>query len=175
MKPALLASYAVILGLFAAPHIAAEELAPEPKAPAGPPTLQLKHILVPVQSTPGGFTTSLRPLTPILVVPRDFNAPLVCQRAPRVAEALLNYFMKNPAPVDRSRRLDAEAMDQQKRALAAYVNRAIGLNAVSEVYIIEGGKSLSTGVAARLPFAHATGCGPVLEAYEKRVQEFLKE
>lgn len=144
-------------------------------SPPGPKTLQLKHILAPALTRPGGYTTALRPMTPILVVPQDFHAPLVCQRAPRITEALLNYFLKKPAPITEKYQLDDKALEEQKAAMAAHVNRAIGTNAVSAVYVLEGGKSMSKGVAARLPFAHATSCGPVLEEYEKRVMEILKE
>lgn len=174
MKSIILA--VCLLGISATPALAkAEEKTKAEVSKPSASTLQLKHILAPAQTSPGAFTSALRPMTPILVVPRDFNTPLVCQRAPRVAEALLQYFMQNPAPVNKKHRLDDKALETQKSKMAGYVNRAIGLKAVSAVYLIEGGKSMSTGVAARLPFANATSCGPVLEAYEKQVQEFLKE
>ncbi|MBL4615072.1 MAG: hypothetical protein JKY27_09390 [Magnetovibrio sp.] len=117
----------------------------------------------------------MRPMTPILVVPRAFNTPLVCQRAPRIAEALLQYFFIHPAPVTRRNRLNEERLETQKTKMAAYVNRAIGINAVSAVYIIDSAKALATGTAARLPFSGASACGPVLEEFENKVQEFLKE
>lgn len=158
--------------LFVSPAAAKTEPLEEKKST---PILQLKHILAPAQTSPGAFTTSMRPMTPILIVPRDFNTPLVCQRAPRVAEALLQYFLQRPAPVNRRYEIDNEALEKQKLEMAGHVNRAIGIKAVSAVYIFEGGRSMSKGVAARLPFAHATGCGPVLEEYEKRVQKILQE
>lgn len=134
------------------------------------PTLQLKHILAPVQKSPGSMATALRAITPILIVPHDFNAPVVCQRAPRVTEALLQFFMQHPIAVNDQRRLDLHALDEQKTQMAAYANRALGLKAVSAVYILEGGKSMTTGVASRLPFKNATSCGPVIEEYEKRLK-----
>lgn len=169
MKHAWIAIF--VMCIISAPVHAKTEKQEEPKAT---PTLQLKHILAPAQTRPGSFTSTMRPMTPILVVPRDFNKPLVCQRAPRAAEALLQYFISNPAPVTKRYRLDEKALEAQKTKIAAYVNRAIGTNAVSAVYIFEGGKALSTGVAARLP-GNATACGPVLEEFEKQVQELMKE
>ena len=135
--------------------------------------IQLKHILAPVQSKPGSFTTQIRPLTPILTVPKAKDVAFVCQRAPRAAEAILYYFSKNPAPVDRKRKVDIDALKKQAPKIAAYVNRAFGKNIISEVFVIEGGKSMGKGVMSRLPFAQTQGCGRVMEEYEERMQELL--
>jgi len=135
--------------------------------------IQLKHILAPVQSKPGSFTSKLRPLTPILTVPKAEDVAFVCQRAPRAAEAILYYFSKYPAPVDKKRKVDIDALKKQAPKIAAFVNRAFGKNIISEVYVIEGGKSMGSGVMARLPFAQTQGCGRVMEEYEKRMQQLL--
>ena len=135
--------------------------------------IQLKHILASVQSKPGSFTTQIRPLTPILTVPKAKDVAFVCQRAPRAAEAILYYFSKNPAPVDKKRRVDVDALKKQAPIIAAYVNKAFGKNIISEVFIIEGGKSMGSGMMARLPFAQTQGCGRVMEEYEKRMQDLL--
>jgi len=135
--------------------------------------IQLKHIFAAVQSKPGSFITRLRPLTPILTVPKAGDVALVCQRAPRAAEAILAYFSKNPAPLNRRRQVDTEALKKQSAKIAAYVNRAYGKNLVSEVFVVEGGKSLGRGVMSRLPFAQTQGCGRVLEEYDQRIQELL--
>jgi len=135
--------------------------------------IQLKHVMASVQSKPGGFTTQIRPLTPILTVPKAEDVAFVCQRAPRAAEAILYYFSKHPAPVDKRRRVDIDALKKQAPQIAAYVNKAFGKNIISEVYVIEGGKSMGTGMMARLPFAQTQGCGRVMEEYEKRMKELL--
>lgn len=135
--------------------------------------LQLKHVMASVQSKPGGYTTQIRPLTPILTVPKAEDTAFVCQRAPRAAEAVLNYFMKNPAPVDKHRNLDIDALKKQAKDIAAYVNKAFGRDVVSEVYIIEGGKTMGSGVMSRLPFAQTQGCGRVMEEYETRMNQLL--
>lgn len=133
--------------------------------------VQLKHMLVPVQTKQGSFTTSLRAITPILTVQNVVNAPGVCQRMPRVTEALLKYFSKFPIPVGKNRRIDVNALEDHQSKMVAYVNRALGAKAVSEVYIIEGGRALNTGVAARLPGGSAANaCGAVLEEYEKQLK-----
>lgn len=175
MKPVVLALCAAVLGLFAPAIAYAAPAAPKTENTSAPPTVQLKHILAPALTKPGTTTTSLLPMTPILVVPQASNLPLVCQRAPRVAEALLRYFMKKPAPVTKKYGLDDKALAEQKRMLAAYVNRAIGLKAISAVHIIGDNKPQTKGVAARLSFAHAISCGPVLAEYEKRIREMLQE
>ena len=126
-----------------------------------------------VQSKPGGYTTQIRPLTPILTVPKAEDTAFVCQRAPRAAEAILNYFLKNPAPVNKRRRLDIDALKAQAKDIAAYVNKAFGRSVVSEVYVIEGGKSMGSGVMSRLPFAQTQGCGRVIEEYENRMNQLL--
>ena len=137
--------------------------------------IQLKHIMATVQSKPGSFTTQLRPLTPILTVPKAEDVAFVCQRAPRASEAILYYFTKKPAPVDRKRRVDMDALKKQIHHIAAYVNKALGRKVVSEVYVVEGGKSMGRGVMARLPFAQTQGCGRVMEEYEQRMQQLLGE
>lgn len=166
--------FALLLFVCCTPVAMAEEAPPPP--PETDTILQVSHILAPAQSRPGSWTTTMRPMTPILVVPKAYNVPLVCQRVPRVIEALLNYFLKEPAPVDRKLHLDSTAMETKKAVMAAHVNRAIGIVAVSEVYVFEGGKALSAGVASRLPGGKAsTACGPVLEEYEKKIKALLAE
>ncbi|MBL4615172.1 MAG: hypothetical protein JKY27_09900 [Magnetovibrio sp.] len=135
--------------------------------------IQLKHIMASVQSKPGGYTTKIRPLTPIMTIPKAEDVSFVCQRAPRAAEAILYYFSKYPAPVDKKRKLDMKALKKQVRKIAAYVNKAIGRNVVSEVYVVEGGKSMGRGVMARLPFARSQGCGRVMDEYEERMGDLL--
>lgn len=162
------------LQAFSAPHNAPTS-ADSSITSAAPKTLQLGPIIAPALSRPGAFTTSMHPMTPILIVPHAYNSPLVCQRAPRISEALLRYFLQNPAPVDKSRRLDVDGLTKQSTAIAAYVNKSIGIDAVSNVYVIEGNKTLATGVAARLPFSTTTACGAVLQEYEQQIQEMLKQ
>ena len=135
--------------------------------------IQLKHVLAPVQSKPGSFTTKLRPLTPIMTVPKAEDVAFVCQRAPRAAEAVLYYFTKYPAPVDKRRKVDIDALKKQAKKIAAYVNKAFGKVVVSEVFVVEGGKSMGSGVMSRLPFAQTQGCGRVMEEYQKRMDELL--
>lgn len=135
--------------------------------------IQLKHIMASVQSKPGGYTTKIRPLTPIMTVPKAGDVSFVCQRAPRAAEAILYYFSKYPAPVDKKRKVDMKAMKKQIGKIASYVNKALGKKVVSEVYVIEGGKSMGRGVMARLPFAQTQGCGRVMDEYEQRMNDLL--
>ncbi|MBF0247722.1 MAG: hypothetical protein HQL36_06575 [Alphaproteobacteria bacterium] len=137
--------------------------------------IQLKHIMAPSLVKPGSPATRIRPLTPIMTVPKAEDVPFVCQRAPRAAEAILNYFYKNPAPVTKKGELDVKTLDDNHRLVAAHVNRAFGKPIVSEVYFIEGGKSFGSGMMGRLPFAQSQGCGRVMEEYEKRLKEALGE
>lgn len=135
--------------------------------------IQLKHVMASVQSKPGGFTSQIRPLTPILTVPKAEDVAFVCQRAPRASEAILYYFSKNPAPVDKKRKLDMKALKKQAKTIAAYVNEALGKAVISEVHMIEGGKSMGSGVMGRLPFAQTQGCGRVMEEYQQRMDQLL--
>ncbi|MCW8916169.1 MAG: hypothetical protein OQK24_09990 [Magnetovibrio sp.] len=135
--------------------------------------IQLKHVMASVQSKPGSFTSQIRPLTPILTVPDGDDVAFVCQRSPRASEAILYYFSKYPAPVDHKRRIDLDALKKQKGKIAGFVNKALGRAVVSEVYVIEGGKSMGRGVMSRLPFAQTQGCGRVMEEYEQRMKQLL--
>jgi len=138
--------------------------------------VQLKHIMVPVLQKAGGFTTEIRPMTPVMTVPKADDVAFVCQRAPRAAEAILYYFQKNPAPVLANRRVDTVTLDKNHAKIAAYVNRALGRAAVSEVYLVEGGgPSMATGTSSRLPFASIQGCSRVLEEYQQRMKDVLGE
>lgn len=122
---------------------------------------------------PGGFTTQIRPLTPIMTMSKEKtgvrDALFVCQRAPRISEAILSYFMKYPAPVTRNRHLDAGAIEKQKTKIAAYVNRALGKALISEVFVFEGAAAKS-GVEARFPGAQQ-GCSRVMKEYEQQLKE----
>ena len=137
--------------------------------------VQLRHIMVPVQDKPGSFLTQMRPMTPVMTVPKAGDVAFVCQRAPRASEAILYYFQKNPAPVLRNRHVDVDTVNKAHATIAAYVNRALGKGVVSEVYLVEGaGDKMATGTSARLPFASIQGCSRVLEEYEQRMKELLE-
>ena len=137
--------------------------------------VQLRHIMVSVQSKPGSFISDVRPMTPVMTVPKAADVAFVCQRAPRAAEAILYYFQKSPAPVAKNRRIDIDAVNAKHALIAAYVNRALGQNAVSEVYLVEGGgNNMAKGAAARLPFASIQGCSRVLLEYEQRMKQLLE-
>lgn len=138
--------------------------------------VQLKHIMVPVMKKKGGFMTTIRPMTPVMTVPKADDVAFVCQRAPRAAEAILYYFQKNPAPVLSNRRVDTKTLDKDFAKIAAFVNRALGRNVVSEVFVVEGGgPNMAKGAASRLPFASIQGCSRVLQEYEQRMKEVLGE
>ena len=137
--------------------------------------IQLRHIMVAVQSKPGSFLTQMRPMTPVMTVPKADDVAFVCQRAPRASEAILYYFQKNPAPVLTNRHVDVDAVNAQHATIAAYVNRALGREAVSEVYMVEGaGEKMATGTAARLPFAQIQGCSRLMKEYEERMKKLLE-
>ena len=137
--------------------------------------VQLRHVMGAVQSKPGSYLTSVRPMTPVMTVPKAGDVAFVCQRAPRATEAVLQYFQKNPAPVLKNRRIDIDAVNANHVKIAAYVNRALGRNAVSEVFVVEGGgDNMAKGAAARLPFAQIQGCSRVLAEYEQRMQKLLE-
>lgn len=137
--------------------------------------VQLRHIMGNVQSKPGSFLTTVRPMTPVMTVPKADDVSFVCQRAPRAAEAILAYFQRNPAPVLRNKHIDIDAVNANHAKIAAYVNRALGVNAVSEVFMVEGGgDKMATGTSSRLPFAQIQGCSRVLEEYEQRMKDLLE-
>jgi len=118
----------------------------------------------------------LRPSTPVMTVPKAEDVAFVCQRAPRAAEAILYYFKKNPAPVLPNRRVDTKKLDKDFAKIAAYVNRALGRNVVSEVFVVEGGgPNLGKGTSSRLPFASIQGCSRVMKEYEERMDKLLGE
>jgi len=136
--------------------------------------VQLKFIMVPVLTKPGSYMTSIRPMTPVMTVPKADDVAFLCQRAPRAAEAILYYFQKNPAAVLPNRHVDIVALNKAHTKIAAYVNRALGRGVVSEVYVVEGaGPNMATGVAARMPFASIQGCSRVLTEYKKRMDAIL--
>ena len=138
--------------------------------------VQLKVIMAPVLKKAGGYTTSIRPLTPVMTVPKADDVAFVCQRAPRAAEAILYYFQKNPAPVLANRRVDTKKLDKDFAKIAAFVNRALGRVVVSEVFVVEGaGKKMSSGTSSRLPFASIQGCSRVLDEYNQRMKDVLGE
>ncbi|MCR4378896.1 MAG: hypothetical protein NUV50_12490 [Rhodospirillales bacterium] len=136
--------------------------------------VQLRHIMASVQPKPGALIPEVRPMTPVMTVPKAADVATVCQLAPRAAEAILHYFQKNPAPLMANRHINIDAVNAKHADIAAFVNRALGKNMVSEVYLVEGGgDSMATGTSARLPFAQIQGCSRVLEEYEQRMKQLL--
>jgi len=135
--------------------------------------VQLNHIMASVQK-PGSILPGIVPLVPTLTVPKAGDVAFVCQRAPRAAEALLQYFQDNPAPLNRRRHVDTDALDKNRKLVAAYVNRALGRAAVSEVFVSESGPKMAKGTAARMPFAKIQGCSRVLAEFEARMKKLLE-
>jgi len=135
--------------------------------------VQLNHIMASVQPKPGSFMPGTRPLLPIMTVPKADDVAFVCQRAPRVAEAILQYFQDNPAPLLPNHHVDVERIDLSRGTIASYVNRALGRAAVSEVVVSERGPKMSKGSASRLPFARVQGCSRVLAEFEARMKKLL--
>lgn len=138
--------------------------------------VQLKAIMTPLPPKPGSFLSEMRPITPVMTVPKADDVAYVCQRAPRTSEAILLYFQHNPPPLLPNRKVDVDAINKKHAEIAAYVNRALGKNMVSEVYVVEGaGEKMATGAMARLPFAQIQGCSRVLEEYEQRMKAIVGE
>ena len=136
--------------------------------------VQLRHIMANVQPKPGALIPEVRAMTPVMTVPKAADVATVCQLAPRAAEAILHYFQKNPAPLAANRHINIDAVNAKHADIAAFVNRALGKNMVSEVYLVEGGgDSMATGTSARLPFAQIQGCSRVLDEYEQRMKQLL--
>lgn len=136
--------------------------------------VQLRAIMASVQGKPGSLIPETRAMTPVMTVPKAGEVAFVCQRAPRAAEAILEYFTKNPAPKLPNGHIDVDKVNAKHADIAAYVNRALGKAVVSEVYLVEGaGEKMATGAAARLPFSSIQGCSRVLEEYEQRMKQLL--
>ncbi len=138
--------------------------------------VQLNPIMTPTRPLPGSFLGQSYPLTPVMTVPKAEDVAFVCRRAPRVAEAILRYFQQYPVSLTPQHRLDLKAINKNNVKIAAYVNRALGQNAVSKVYLTDVvAKSMARGTMERLPFAKIQGCSRVLKEYEERMKKLEGE
>lgn len=163
MNRTIIAVFAILAGLgLAAPAFAAGEIL------GGNSHVQLSPLMAPIAPKPGSFMPRTRPLTPILLVPGAGDVAKVCQRAPQVKEAILQYFQAKPAPLLRNDRIDLNALEKDSALIARYVNKRLWPGAVSEVAMVVNAKAMATGVAKR--FGFASNCSRVLEEFDKRVK-----
>jgi len=171
MKRLSITGFAIfaVLGLFtsvSSPAFAAGEVL------GGNSHVQLSPIMAPIEPKPGSIMPRTRPLTPILLVPKAGDVAKVCQRAPKVKEAILQYFQAKPASLLRNQHVDLKALEKDSALISRYINNKLWAGAVTEVSILENAKSMATGVAKR--FGFASNCSRVLAEFEKRVEELRK-
>ena len=117
-----------------------------------PIAVQMSSMLLPV-SLPNGRQQKTA-MTPFLIGYDIEGLSFLCRRAPKVREALFVAFGKRPVKSLGGSKIDTIGAGKVARSA---INRSLGKKIVKRGYIMLGSKSVSQGVAARLP-GSSVGC-----------------
>ncbi|MBL4693499.1 MAG: hypothetical protein JKY92_09250 [Magnetovibrio sp.] len=124
---------------------------------------------------PGSLIMPTQAVYPILTVPEvafeDGRLAKVCQNEPRVKEAIVAYFQRNPAPLLRNGYINVDFLEKKKYELAAQVNAVLRKRAgiikplISQIVILaqDPDKNVRKGVMSRFPSAR--GCSRVANEF----------
>ena len=126
--------------------------------------VQPTHIHMQPMMLPAGRTRA--PITFYLQAKKPKLTEDICKRMPRVRDAILRTLSRKPITV-KNRRLVLKGLDKR---IFGPVNRAVGRNYVSKIFISKGAIRLGAGKIKHRPFAVIDGCVNILRSEREREQ-----
>lgn len=135
------------------------------------PKVTATHIQMMPMMTPAGRTSA--PVTFFLEAKTVKQVVGICNRIPRLRDALLSVLSREPIPV-KSRRL---VLDGVEKRLLAPLNKALEKNDIRRIFITPGVVQLGHGKIKTRPRAIIDGCANILKIDEerKKAEQALKE
>ena len=143
--------------------------------------VQMRSMLAPVRRSKNTRSTVSIPVTPVLTVVAKDMVGHVCKLGPRISDALLKAWYREPMTLDYIfdpdkltekiyRISKTEAQQAEDSRLIAAINTALGEALVSDILVIKGTRQMGGGAISKLPFASLLGCAE-LEKNEPKPEE----
>ncbi len=119
-----------------------------------PPThVQMVPMMLPMGNTSG-------PITFILEAKKRKQTEGICEKMPRIRDALLSVLSRNPIPV-KKRKMILTGLDQR---ILKPMNRAVGRAYIKKVYVFPGAVRLGAGKIKNKRYAVIDGCENILRS-----------
>jgi len=132
--------------------------------------IQLRSMMAPIKKTAKSKRVATSPVTVIMTVSDSKRVGAVCNNSPRINDALMGVWHKNPILQDylyvrkdhkgktnvNYRR--TKAQKAQDKRLLNVINKAIGANDVTQILIVGGIMQMGGGAVTKLPFSSVNGC-----------------
>jgi len=132
--------------------------------------IQLRSMMAPVALSPNSKQTTNSPVTVIMTVVDSRNVGKICNKAPRINDALMGAWYQTPIRRDylydrkdhkgdtnvNYRRTKAQQAEDAR--LLKVINEAIGGNEIIQILVVGGIIKMGGGAVTKLPFSSVNGC-----------------
>lgn len=143
--------------------------------------VQMKSMIAPVRKSARSKRTFNTSVTVVLTIRDNFKVGKVCKKGPRIADALLRTWYRDPIPRDylyerKARsgetRVDYRRTPEQRKMdakLIKVINKTIGMkDEVTGILVIKGTIKSGGGSITKLPFSSVNGCDELQEAEDSK-------
>ncbi len=132
--------------------------------------IQMRSLMAPVKKTAKSKRIKNSPVTVILTVGDSKKVGKVCNKAPRINDALMGaWFSKAITQTylyDRKKHSGKTNIDYKRtkaqrkedKRLVRLINKAIGSTEVKEILVLSGTMRMGGGAVTKLPFSSVNGC-----------------
>jgi len=132
--------------------------------------IQLRSMMAPIKKSAKSKRVTTSPVTVIMTVSDSKRVGAVCNNSPRINDALMGAWYKNPILQDylyvrkdhkgktnvNYRRTKAQKAEDKR--LLKVINKAIGSSDVTQILIVGGIMRMGGGAVTKLPFSSVNGC-----------------
>ena len=114
-------------------------------------------MMVPVFYKKNGRRAGNAPVTAVFETPDKDNTSFICRNSPRIIDAMLQVFYKNPVQMNAKRQIDLIGLD---KLIAAKSNKVLRKKVISRVFLFGASRPIgdTSGVVSKLPFSSVLGC-----------------
>lgn len=132
--------------------------------------IQMRSLMAPIKKTAKSKRTKNSPVTVILTIADSKKVGKVCNKAPRINDALMSAWYTKPIIQDYlydrkeySGRTDinyrrTKAQRKEDKRLVKIINKAIGSSEVQQILVMSGTMRMGGGAVTKLPFSSVNGC-----------------
>lgn len=141
--------------------------------------IQMRSMIAPVKRSAKSSRIYNTTVTVVLTVRDNSKVGAVCNRGPRISDALLRAWYKQPMTIDylydRGSRGNTKidyrrtpAQVKEDKRLIDTVNIALGTRDVSGILVLKGALKMGGGTVTKLPFSSVNGCDELQEQEEQK-------
>ncbi len=141
--------------------------------------IQMRSVIAPVKRKAKSRRVHNTPVTVVLTVRDNSKVGKICNKGPRISDALLRAWYKKPMVASYLYNRDARgktkvnyrrtpAQKKEDARLISVVNRALGIKEVVGILVLKGSMSMGGGAVTKLPFSSVNGCDELQEEKKKK-------